>query len=374
MTKHVHIVTHEIPWPTDFGGVIDLFYKITALHQQGVKIHLHCFFKTRMPQSVLSLYCETVHYYPRKKHLSLFHFNIPFIVQSRRDDALLENLNKDNHPIILEGVHCTYLLQHQKLSNRKVMVRLHNIESNYYFNLYRNEKNIFKKLYYRLESLLLKKYERKIAASRSTFCTVSKQDQNYFQTQLHNASTFFLPVFIPWRLVKSESGKGLYCLYHGNLSVNENEEAVIWLIKNVFCDNGIPFVVAGKSPSDRLKKLIHHYSNTCIIENPSDFEIEDLIKKAQINILPSFNNTGIKLKILHALYNGRHCICNNNAVAGSELESLCIITNDVSSTKEAIKIHFDMPFSENEIQKRKTKLQELYNNSQNAEQLIRYLQ
>jgi hypothetical protein len=66
--KHLHIVTHDVPWPADYGGVIDIFYTLKALHEQGVKIHLHCFTQDREPQKELEKYCSSIHYYHRKKN------------------------------------------------------------------------------------------------------------------------------------------------------------------------------------------------------------------------------------------------------------------------------------------------------------------
>ena len=48
---------------------------------------------------------------------------------------------------------------------------------------------------------------------------------------------------------------------------------------------------------------VHQYQHVCLIANPSEEEIQDLISKAQVNILPSFNCTGVKLKLLTALFN-----------------------------------------------------------------------
>ncbi|MCX6283192.1 MAG: mannosyltransferase, partial [Bacteroidetes bacterium] len=43
MEQHLHIVSFDIPYPPDYGGVIDVYYKIKTLSEAGVKIHLHCF-------------------------------------------------------------------------------------------------------------------------------------------------------------------------------------------------------------------------------------------------------------------------------------------------------------------------------------------
>ena len=56
--------------------------------------------------------------------------------------------------------------------------------------------------------------------------------------------------------------------------------------------------------------------------------MQDLIGKAHINVLPSFNATGIKLKLVNALFNGRHCLVNEATAEGSGLESACFVAHD----------------------------------------------
>lgn len=162
-------------------------------------------------------------------------------------------------------------------------------------------------------------------------------------------------------------------MYHGNLAINENEKAVAWLLENVFNDLEIPFVIAGKDPSQKLEFLAHQHKHTCLVANPSDKEMQDLIAKAQINILPSFNNTGVKLKLLNALYNGRHCIVNEAGVEGSGLEAACHIAGDAATFKSMIHSLYHLSFTEAEAIKRQDLLQSLYNNEANARQLIAWI-
>jgi glycosyltransferase involved in cell wall biosynthesis len=370
--KHLHIVTHNVPWPADFGGVVDLFYKIKTLHQLGVKIHLHCFTYDRKPQDELNKYCESVSYYPRKRSIKGFSFRLPFIVNSRKCDELLINLQKDDYPILLEGIHTTYYLYKNKLDNRKVIVRLHNAEFEYYHNLALHEHDLLKKLYFKHESFLLKKYERTIS-KKALIAAVSKQDVDLYQHLFHATNIYYLPVFLPYTLAIGKEGKGCFCLYHGNLSVNENEKAAMWLLQNVFSKLEVPFVIAGKDPSENLKHLVQQHKCTCLITNPSEKEMQDLLAKAQVNILPSFNNTGIKLKLLNALFNGRHCIVNAAGVDGSGLEDACHIAENKEGFSSLINQLYQQPFTEQEIQKRQGMLQNLYNNEANAEQLINWL-
>jgi len=370
--KHLHIVTHNVPWPVDFGGLVDLFYKIKTLHHLGVKIHLHCFTQGRPPQPELDRYCESVRYYQRQKNVSHFSLRLPFIVNSRKCKELISDLENDCYPVLLEGIHCTYYLHAGKLEDRKVVVRLHNAEFEYYHRLAMHEIHLFKKWYFKFESWLLKKYEEQLS-KKALLVAVSEQDVEHYRHAFDAANIHYLPVFLPYTLSAGKEGKGCFCLYHGNLSVNENEKAAIWLLQNIFNELQLPFVIAGKDPSQKLEILSHEYKHACLVANPSEKELQDLIAKAQINILPSFNNTGIKLKLLNALFNGRHCIVNQAGVEGSGLEAACHIAEDAGGFKSLIRQLYMQPFTEQEIQLRQGLLQRLYNNEANAKQLMSWI-
>ncbi len=148
LDKHLHIICFTVPYPVDYGGVYDLFYKLVALHQQHIKIHLHCFDYGRGPQAELNKYCENVHYYKRHTGLRALSATYPYIVSSRKNEVLTQRLLADDYPILMEGVHCTHLLNDSRFANRHCFVRLHNVEHIYYYNLFRNSRSLIKKIYY----------------------------------------------------------------------------------------------------------------------------------------------------------------------------------------------------------------------------------
>lgn len=367
--RHLHIITHDVPLPADYGGAIDLFYKIKILHQAGVKIHLHCFVYNRPPQEALKQYCETLHYYKRQNNITRFSFRLPYIVNSRKSDELLGNLKKNNYPILIEGIHCSYYLYMAKLPGRIVLLRLHNAEFEYYHHLALHEKNPFKKFYYQHESRLLKKYEKALAG-KAKIAAVSKQDVDLYKAVFNATDIMHLPVFTPHSNAENKEGQGYYCLYHGNLSVNENVEAVTWLLQNIFNDINVPFVIAGKNPSQKIAIMAHENPNTCLVANPTEAELQDMISKAQINILPSLNNTGVKLKLLNALFNGRHCLVNKAGVEGSGLNNICQVAEDAEEFKTAIGYLYEMPFTATEKERRQQVLQQLYSNEKNLEKIV----
>jgi hypothetical protein len=149
----------------------------------------------------------------------------------------------------------------------------------------------------------------------------------------------------------------------------------LWLISKVFTKIRVPFVVAGKKPSKRLLQMAQLCQHTCLIADPSESEMNDLVRKAHINVLPCFNKnvTGIRLKLLHALYQGRHCVVNDPMVEGTGLEPTCHIGTNANAFASIIAQLYHRPFGEEEIDLRKRLLYSVYDNDKNSRQLIQWL-
>ncbi|MGN6616821.1 MAG: glycosyltransferase [Ilyomonas sp.] len=367
---HLHIIDLNVPYPVDYGGLFDLFYKLPALQAEGVQIHLHCFDYGKGEQKELNKYCVSVNYYQRNKKLSS---QLPYIVSSRKNEILLNNLLQDDYPILMEGIHCTYPLLDERFLYRKKFVRLHNVEFQYYSHLFESAISPFKKTYYFFESRLLKKYERSIVNKATAFWAVTPKDAEVYRHELGCTNIKYLPLFLPPWNVKSMPGMGVYCLYHGNLEVDENEQAATWLTTSVFNELKMPLVIAGKNPSIRLQRLVGKKENIRLVTNPSETEMQQMIQEAHIHVLPSFNSTGIKLKFLNALYNGRHCVVNNAMIGGTSLDDLCHVSNTASSMQHLIEQLYHQPFKEDEIELRKHVLHQAYNNEANAKQIVEWI-
>ena len=112
-------------------------------------------------------------------------------------------------------------------------------------------------------------------------------------------------------------------------------------------------------------------------ENVTDQETEeimqDMIAKAHINILPSFSNTGIKIKLLNALFNGRHCIVTPPTVEGTGLEALCHITHNAEAMIARIEGLYEQPYSTSEMAGRAHILTQLFGNEANAQKLAAHI-
>ena len=363
---HLHIIAFDVPYPANYGGVIDVFYRVKALSESGVKVHLHCFEYGRGEQEILNR-CHEVKYYKRDtsfaKQLSL----IPFIVNSRRSEELVKDLLQDDYPILCEGLHTTAVLTDKRLKNRKIYIRAHNVEHDYYKGLGDSEKCAWKRLYYYAEAWKLRRYEPVLKNAAGIFA-ISQKDAEYFEKHYHDV--MLVPGFSAADSVCSETGRGEYVLYHGNLTVRENEDAARWLIENVFSELDLQCIVAGLNPSDKLHKLAGKYSNVTLVANPDDAEMIDLLRQAQVNILVTNQPTGLKLKLLNALYNGRFCLVNSDMVKGTSLERLCVVADNPEQMIAEIKRLMEEDFTKEDIEERDEQMRQLYNNEENARIII----
>lgn len=366
----LHLVAFNVPYPPNQGGLIDVYAKIIALKKQGVSVILHAFLYDRPEAVEMETFCEKVYYYPREKTwLDVLSF-LPFIVFSRREQSLYKRLMSDSHPILLEGLHSCFWLHESGFGEKIVWVRTHNIEHEYYRGLAKVERSVFKKVFFALEAFKLKRFERVLARATGVFC-IAGSEQNHYKE--FNSNVELLSAFHLNDEVKSEEGKGDYALYHGSLDVAENENAAIWLIENLGPTN-IPFIIAGNNASHVLHDLVKKYANIQLKTPISTQEMDLLIKNAQVHVLPTFQNTGIKLKLLHALFSGRHCVVNTEMVNGSGLENYCHIAANAAEFVQLVQKCMNKEFDLQEVSTRKGLESSVFSNEENVKKLISKLQ
>jgi hypothetical protein len=365
---NLDIVTLNIAYPPDYGGMIDTFYRIRALHDSGIKIHLHCFEYGRKHSKVLESLCETTNYYFRETGILRQFSKIPYIVFSRQSETLLNNLIKNDYPILFDGLHSTYYIDHPKISNRKKLVRLHNIEHKYYQALAKNETNLLKKFYFQLESFKLKDYER-VLSNADYILPISESDHEYFSSEFNNS--VYLSPFHPFYELKSLPGIGDYIIYHGDMSVTENSVVADSLILNVFSKIPYQCIIAGKDPPEFIKKHAFRFPNIKVISDPDNELMERLIVNAQINILPALSVNGFKLKLLMALYAGRHCIVNSVVVVNSSIGALCHIAESNEDMIVNIQQLMKKPFTRELIRERQKIFSDKFDIRTNTGKLIK---
>lgn len=360
MKRELHIVSFDIPLPANYGGVIDVFYKIKALYEQGIEITLHCYqYGDRSPQEELNHYCKEVFYYRRKIGFYGISASLPYIVYSRRSKKLLHRLQKTDAPILFEGLHTCYYLNHKSLKSHFKIVRCHNIEHEYYKKLAEHTSKT-KKLFFQSESDRLQRYES-VLEKAQVLATISDDDQIYFEARYAQPEVKKVSAFHTDQEVTSLLGNGDYSLFHGSLNVSENDHSARFLIEHIFNDLDHQLIIAGKEPSFELQKLCAKKDNVTLVSDPDWDQLNNLITNAHIHLMHASQKSGLKLKLLKALFSGRHVIANKDMATEKSIFDHVVITNSNKQWKDAVLKLMKKAFDEDLLKERKATMNEFKN-------------
>lgn len=332
----IHIVSLDVPFPPDYGGMFDIYYKCRTFKELGIRVILHCFEYGRGTGHDFTGIADEVYYYPRKKSVAALFSTTPFIVATRRSKALTERLLADNLPILIEGDHCAGLLQDRRFDKRLRILRVHNIEWKYYAALAGATSSWLKKIFFLTESSKLRSFESTCLRADLLLC-VSKTELVYYQQRHENAHFWEVNVDFN-RLPENQPETGDFALFQGNLSVSENQQAIRWILqqwKEQQID--MPLVIAGKNPGSAFQAEMDAHPFVKTVISPNMAEMDRLIRTAAVNLLITFQATGIKLKLIHALFQGNRCIVNPEMVEGTSLAPYCEIVKDGKELSKALK-------------------------------------
>jgi hypothetical protein len=367
--KVLHLVSFDVPYPADYGGVIDVFHKLRHLHSAGVKVHLHCFAYGRKEQDDLARYCSSVRYYARPLSPVKLLSSLPFIVATRANEKLLHTLAADEHPVLFEGLHTCAFLDHPALAHKRRFVRAHNIEHAYYAALAASAKVSWRSWYFAQEASKLQRFEQVLAKADKVFA-ISASEHHYLNDTYANA--VLIPPFHADDEVAIKNGLGTYALFHGNLSVQENIDAALFLVEEVMLDTDIPFIISGKNPDAKIAQAIQSKGHIQLIANPDQRQMEQLISDAQLHVLPGFQKTGVKLKLIHALFRGRHVLVNQDMLEGTGLDQACVLGKDADALRTLVKRYMTKLWADMDTEARIAALTK-YSNAANAGMLMRHI-
>ena len=332
-----------------------LAYGCIELKKLGVEIHLHTFEYGRGKQKELEKYCKRIYYYNRNSFIKSFISKDPFIVKSRENRHLISNLTNDNSPILFEGLHTTSPLFLKAIKDQKTFVRAHNIEHLFYKGLSESESSIFKKTFFKQESKKLFKYESILKKVDGIF-TISPYEQVYF-LEKYGKKAIYIPAFHEvTKKIDYLKDNNKTVLFHGNILVPENVKAILFLI-DVYKDSAYNLVIASSHQDKNINTEINKFKNIRFENLKSPNDLKELFKTAHINVLPTFQKTGIKLKLLNALYQGKFIIANNNMIEDTGLETLTEIANTKKEFLEKTEMLLDKKFSQEIVNKRLLKLE-----------------
>lgn len=362
MSGHIHIVFIKSGNISISGNQPDVLHMTRALHEIGHKIHFHCFFPERIQLELVRDACEKIHFYCAKTDGQRFLSGI----EQNEKKRLLHQLSLDNQPIICHGFHAMDTVREMPgLENRKIVFRLMRNEPNYLFNLAKVTPWGRLKFHYLLQWVRV----RKRFYQNIGLCKIASSIDLPFKTPNVNN----IPLFKGHAKPFFNEGNGSFCLFHGDLSKRENEYAAQWLLEYVFNVLEIPFVIAGKNPSPALEQAAHVRMHTCLVSNPAPQEMAELIKKAQVILMPVLIESTGHANMLESLLLGRHILVNNKAMQENPFAQWLEPAETPESYQQKTKELFNKPFTVQEKESRITGIERMGTDESSARALISLL-
>jgi hypothetical protein len=369
--KQLNIVTFDNPFPPNYGGVIDVYYKIKTLYDLGIKIHLHCFVnEIPLEFEALEKITASIHFYKTTRKWFYVFSKLPISVISRKDSELVKNLLKNDAPILFEGLKATCLINDFRLKHRNFYLRFHNIEHNYHCGLAKSETLFIKKFLFWREAIKYKNYEAVVSNFSKTF-TLSKHENEYVNEKYNNG--VYIPVFHGNYQVTEISDFGKFALFHGDLSTADNRKAALFLIE-VFKDlPNCDLIIASSYGKELIQSKISNLTNIKFEELNDDKHLELLFSEAHICISWSFQKSGTKLKLINSLFQSRHNIINENISDDDAIISLCSSVSNKEELIQSINKLLKIPYDKKCIEEKKNILNKILDNKVNANQLMKFI-
>ncbi len=369
--KELHIISFNYPYPPSYGGIIDVYYKIKALSDLGIKIHLHCFVD-KIPVKIdpeIEGITESVFFYEKKKNFLLYFSKTPFAAAIRDSEALLKNLEKFKAPILFEGLQTTHIIKFLKDSRHKLYLRHHNNETAYYKGLSLSEKNILKKIVYSIESLKYKGYQEKLLKKFETVFCLSEKEYN--EVNIYSGNAQLIHIFHGNQSVKQLDKKGNYFLFHGDLTTADNKKALIETIDLFKTLPQYKLIVASDRANEDIKKRMSAVENITLTPILTTENLHHLLENAHANILISYQNSGTKVKLFNTLYNSRFVIINGNITDNPALKDLCLYGADMAEIRQQIISSAEKDY--NDTEKRKQILEKTHSDHTKAEEMVKII-
>ena len=232
----------------------------------------------------------------------------------------LENSNYD--VIVLESLFtCSYIKTIKEYSSSKIILRSHNIEYKIWDKISIKSSNPFKKIYFKILSYQLKKYELKILKKIDGVACISDNYKNEF-----NGLDFKLKIeTIPFGINinnyrfndKISDEKKLKFFHIGAMDWLPNSEATKWLIDEIWPEihKLIPKAelhLAGKNMPDWINsnQKLNIYNHK---------EVKDSLKfisEYDIMLVPVLSGSGIRVKIIEGMALGKAIISTSLGAEG----------------------------------------------------------
>lgn len=221
----------------------------------------------------------------------------------------------------LEFTRWPFVVETAKRHGVPVMIRVHNVEADYFYNLWSKERKFSDYIRY----WHFKQAEKKCVKYADKLVCLTEKDKERL-IELYGKSIVdkidINPVCIEDKEIGNTS-REKYFLITGSLWYGPNADGVIWFLQNIWNDisskdffKDFKLYIAGAHPCEEIKKLYQRDDNIQLIDTPEDMTM--YFKNAYCYIAPIFSGAGMKVKVAEAMMYGLPIIATSHALIGYE--------------------------------------------------------
>lgn len=342
------------PLPSIDGGCLASFELSKLIIESGFDLKLIClatekhpfspeifdqnFTRTCRPEAVTISTNKPFYYYLfnlfSKKSAQISRFKTPQV-----EEFLFALLKKEEFDlIVLDGLMtCVYLQFFRKNSKAKIIYRSHNIEHELISMRSEEELNLFRKVFFKLESHRIKTFETKIWNSCDQVWSISATDSLVIRNSC-STQVFDVPFTIQG-IINSTKAKENTLFHLGSMDWKPNFIGIKNFIKDIWPlilkqRNDLELHLAGKNIGEVERHLkgkniyIHH--NVSVATN--------FFKAYDVLIVPLHAASGIRIKSIQALSMGKAIVSSKKGASGINAVNNInmLISNSTSEMLEQI--------------------------------------
>lgn len=248
-------------------------------------------------------------------------YNISRFFSTDFDKLLQIKLSEDEFDIVhLESLFMTpYIHTIRRFSKAKIVLRSHNLEYMIWQRLAAQSGNPAKKIYLKILSSQLKKYEIGIFNDVDAIAAISREDEEKYKSQGFTKPTITIPFGVDiskYNPVKQQNSE--VKLFHiGAMDWKPNIEAISWFLTEVWpkcyvkCPD-LKFELAGRNMPDWLL----NEENPNVINRGEVPNAVDFMNEHNVMVVPLLSAGGMRIKIIEAMALGKVVIASSIAAEG----------------------------------------------------------
>jgi glycosyltransferase involved in cell wall biosynthesis len=323
MNKKTLVLTPILPYPPDDGSRLRPYQIIKALYKLA-DIELVSFYlpneDINSAKEFYKSYCKNLYFLEQKENKNFFP---QFCVyhSNRENKKLINKIIQENNYdlIVVEKIIMLSYLEKKVFKNYKVVIDSWGIDSEISRQLYKDEKNLFKKF------ILFIKYIRHFfcelcyLSKCKYFVAITDKQFNFYKKFFKRKKLFLIPNFVDTDYFKPnyENFEEKTIVFTGIMNFLPNIDAVMFFVNKVMPKlkekTNVKFYIVGKNPT---KEVLMLHNNSDIIVTGEVKDIREYISKAEVVVVPLWIGSGLRNKVLHAMACGKTVVATREAVEG----------------------------------------------------------